>query len=47
MFLEVLNKHALLQHKKIRSKRVPWITKDIKKLIVQRDNLKRKANVAK
>ena len=45
MFLEVIDKHAPLQHKKIRSKRVPWITNDIKKLIIQRDKLKRKANL--
>ena len=42
-FLEVLDKHAPLQHKKLRSKKVPWITNNIKKLIIQRGNLKRKA----
>ena len=43
MFLEVLDKHAPLQHKKIKFKKVPWITSNIKKLIIQRDKLKRKA----
>ena len=43
MFLEVLDKHAPLQHKKIRSKKVPWITSNIKELIIQRDKLERKA----
>ena len=43
LFLEVLDKHAPLQHKKIRSKKVSWITSDIKKLIFARDKLKRKA----
>ena len=43
MFLEVLEKHAPLQHKKIRWKKVPWIASRIKKLIVERDKLKRKA----
>ena len=43
IFLEVLDKHAPLQHKKLRSKKVPWITNNIKKLIIQRDKLKRKA----
>ena len=43
LFLEVLDKHAPLQHKKIRSKKVSWITSDIKKLICARDKLKRKA----
>ena len=43
IFVEVLDKHAPLQCKKIRSKKVPWITSDIKKLINTRDKLKRKA----
>ena len=43
IFLEVLDKHAPLQHKKLRSKKVPWITNNIKKLIIQGDKLKRKA----
>ena len=43
MFLEVLDKHAPLQHKKIKSKKVPWITSNIKKLIIQRDKLKKKS----
>ena len=42
IFVEVLDKHAPLQCKKIRSKKVPWITSDIKKLINTRDKLKRK-----
>ncbi len=43
IFLEVLDKHAPLQYKKVRSKKVPWITTEIKKLINTRDRLKRKA----
>ena len=43
IFVEVLDKHAPLQCKKIRSKKVPWITSDIKKLINTRDKLKRKS----
>ena len=43
LFLEVLDKHAPLQHKKIRSNKVPWMTGDIKKLMNTRDNFKRKA----
>ena len=43
IFIEVLDKHAPLQCKKIRSKKVPWITSDIKKLNNTRDKLKRKA----
>ena len=45
LFLEVLDKHAPLQHKKIRSNKVPWMTSDIKKLMNTRDNFKRKAIV--
>jgi hypothetical protein len=30
LFLEVLNKHAPLQHKNIRSSKVPWITNKIR-----------------
>ena len=43
LFLEVLDKHVPLQHKKIRSNKVPWMTSDIKKLMNTRDNFKRKA----
>ncbi len=40
---KILNRHAPLQPKKIRSKKVPWISSDIKKLINTRDKLKREA----
>ena len=43
LFLDVLNKHAPIQNKKVRSKNVPWITRRIKELIISRDKLKRKA----
>ena len=43
LFLEVLDKHAPLQNKKIRTRQVPWITSSIKELINTRDKLKRKA----
>ena len=43
LFLEVLDQHAPLQHKKIRSNKVPWITSDIKNLMNTRDNFKRKS----
>ena len=42
-FLEVLDKHAPLRHKKKRSNKVPWIKTDIKKLMNISDNFKRKA----
>ena len=42
LFLEVLNRHAPLQHKKIRAKKIPWLTSPIKELFNTRDKLKRK-----
>ena len=47
LFLQILDKHAPLQSKKIKSKRSPWITSHIKHLIITRDNLKRKAIMTK
>jgi hypothetical protein len=44
---EVLDKHAPLQNKKIKSKSVPWITSKIKMLITERYKLKRKAIITK
>ena len=40
LFLEVINKHAPLQHKKIRANRIPWLTSPIKELINTTDKLK-------
>ena len=47
LFLEVLHKHAPLQHKKTRSSKVSWITNKIKGLISTGDKLKRKAIITK
>ena len=47
LFLEVLDKHAPLQQKKIRSNKIPWITSQIKSLIITRDKLKIKATISK
>ena len=47
LFLEVLNKHAPLQHKKTKSSKVPWITNKVKCLITIRNKLKRKAIITK
>ena len=40
LFLEVFDKHAPLQQKKVRSSKIPWITSKIKNLINTRDKLK-------
>lgn len=45
LFLDILNRHAPIQQKKVRSNKVPWITSEIKKLINKRDKFKRKAIV--
>ena len=47
LFVEVLNKHAPLQHKKTKPSKVTWITTEIKGLINERDKLKRKAIITK
>ena len=48
LFLNVLDKHAPVQSKRIRSKRhIPWINKNTKNLIHERDRLKRKAMISK
>ena len=47
LFTDVLDKHAPIQKKKTKSKKVPWITSEIKELIISRDKLKRKAIITK
>ena len=47
LFLEILNKHAPLRHKKTKSSKVPWITNKVKCLITTRNKLKRKAITTK
>ena len=44
IFLDVLNKHAPVTGIKIKGNSLPYITSDIRKLIRQRDYLKKKAN---
>ena len=47
LFLEILDKHAPLLKKKIKSKSPPWITSNINNMINTRDKLKRKATISK
>jgi hypothetical protein len=47
VFIQVPDKHAPLQSKKIKSKRSPWISSDIRHLMTARDNLKRKVIITK
>ena len=44
IFLDVLNKHVPVTEIKIKGNSLPYITSDIRKLIRQRDYLKKKAN---
>jgi hypothetical protein len=46
-FIQVPDKHAPLQSKKIKSKRSPWISSDIRHLMTARDNFKRKVIITK
>ena len=45
LFLEVLDKHAPVQRIRKRKSGVPWLTGEIKKIIFERDKLKREAMV--
>ena len=47
LFLQILDKHAPLQKKNIKSKSTPWITSNIKNMISTRDKFKRKAMTTK
>ena len=40
MFLRVADKHAPIKKKRVRNKRSPWLTANIKKLMIERDKLK-------
>lgn len=40
MFLSVVDKHAPIKRKRIRNKRNPWLTSELKQLLIQRDRLK-------
>ena len=42
-FLNVVNTHTLLRRKRVRSKRTPWITSELKKRMHERDIMKLKA----
>ena len=47
LFLQILDKHAPLQRKKLKAKGTPWITNNIKMMINTRDKLKRTAIITK
>ena len=47
LFLEVLDKHAPVQHIRKKSSSIPWLTSEIKKLLFDRDNKKRRAMITK
>ena len=43
LFTSVANKHAPLKTKRVRHKVSPWLTPDLKGMIIKRNNLKKKA----
>ena len=43
MFLSVVDRHVPLKRKRIKNKPCPWLTFEIKKLLIKRDQLKRLA----
>ncbi len=47
LFLEVLDKHAPIQHIRKKSSTISWLTSEIKKLLFDRDDRKRKAMITK
>jgi hypothetical protein len=47
LFLEVLDKHAPIQHIGKKSSSIPWLTSEIKNLLFDRDKKKRRAMITK
>jgi hypothetical protein len=47
LFLNTLNTHAPIKRKRVRNTEAPWINPEIKRLMFERDNLKKKATVSK
>ena len=47
LFLGVLDNHASLQHKRSKCFKVPWLSKNVKDLIYERDKLKRTGIITK
>ena len=47
LFLEVYDEHAPIRIKRVRASRSPWINNDLKKIMYQRDRLKKKASITK
>ena len=43
MFDSVADKHAPLRTRRVRNKHFPWLTSQIRTLIIERDLLKKKA----
>ena len=47
IFLQIANKHAPFKKRRVRKISAPWLTAEIKKLMWERDHLKRKAVITK
>ena len=44
LFLDILNKHAPINHIQVKGNKIPYITSELKSMIRQRDYLRAKAN---
>ena len=47
MFMSVTDKHAPLKRRRVKHHSMPWVDSDIKKLMIERDRMKRKFVVTK
>ena len=47
MFITIVDKHAPIKRKRIRSSSIPWVTPEIKQLIFERDKIKHKHAITK
>ena len=45
LFLSVVDKHAPIRTKRVRSSKCPWVTPQLKKYMYERDKLKKKATI--
>ena len=43
MFILVVNKHAPIGNKRVRNKKSPWLSAELKKCMINRDKFKKQA----
>ena len=47
MFINVANKHAPIRTRRVRSKKSPWLTTELRSSIINRDKFKKQAMITK